>query len=87
MRSQLNRIGRAHLLSLVLGHVGLELEVGGERAAAKLALVGAVYHHHLLLGHLLPPLLGLGGRGRGQGRGGRSRWRRGTSALCVLRRP
>lgn len=36
-----------HLLPLVLGQVGLELEVGLEPAGAELALVGAVYHHDL----------------------------------------
>lgn len=31
----------------MLRQVGLELEVGLELAGAELALVGAVYHHHL----------------------------------------
>lgn len=37
----------AHLLALVLGEMGLELEVGLELAGAELALVGAVDDHHL----------------------------------------
>lgn len=36
-----------HLLSFVLGQVGLELEVGLELAGTELALVGAVYHNYL----------------------------------------
>ena len=57
----------AHLLPLVLGHVGLQLEVGAELSGAELALVGAVDEDYLLcldlglvLGfHGLGPSLGL----------------------------
>lgn len=61
-----------HLLILVLGHVGLELEVGTELAGAELAQVGAIDEDHLLGLQLVPlPLAGcgqgLGLRGTGQG--------------------
>ena len=61
-----------YLLILVLGHVGLELEVGTELAGAELAQVGAIDEDHLLGLQLVPlPLAGcgqgLGLRGTGQG--------------------
>ena len=50
-----------HLLPLVQGQVGLELEVGLELAGAELALVGAVNHHDLFgLSLALLDLVGLG---------------------------
>ena len=80
--------GRAHLLLLVLGAVGLELEVAGEGAAAELALVRAVDHHHLLgARRLTARLLGPGGRGRRGQRGRGHRRGRATSAIRGLRRP
>lgn len=61
-----------YLLVLVLGHVGLELEVGTELAGAELAQVGAIDEDHLLGLQLVRlPLAGcgqgLGLRGARQG--------------------
>lgn len=61
-----------YLLILMLGHVGLELEVGTELAGAELAQVGAIDEDHLLGLQLVPLLLaccgqGLGLRGTRQG--------------------
>lgn len=49
----------------MLGHVGLELEVGAELAGAELAQIGAIDEHHLLGLQLVPFIL----TGRGQGLG------------------
>lgn len=54
-----------YLLILVLGHVGLELEVGTELAGAELAQVGAIDEDHLLGLQLVP--LSLAGCGQGLG--------------------
>ena len=46
-----------YLLILMLGHVGLELEVSAELAGAELAQVGAINEDHLLGFKLVPLIL------------------------------
>lgn len=52
-----------YLLILMLGHVGLELEVGAELAGAKLAQVGAVNENDLLGLQFVPFILTCCGQG------------------------
>lgn len=54
-----------YLLILMLGHVGLELEVGAELAGAELAQVGAIDEDHLLGLQLVPLILTCCGQGLG----------------------
>lgn len=54
-----------HLLILMLGHVGLELEVSAELAGAELTQVGAIDEDHLLALQLLPFILTCCGQGLG----------------------
>lgn len=56
-----------HLLILMLGHVGLELEVGTKLAGAELAQVGAIDEDHLLGLQLVPCILTCWGQGLGLG--------------------
>jgi len=54
-----------NLLILMLGHVGLELEVGAELAGAELAQIGAVNEDDLLGLQLVPFILTCGRQGLG----------------------
>lgn len=54
-----------YLLVLMLGHVGLELEVGAELAGAELAQVGAIDEDYLLGLQLVPMILTCCGQGLG----------------------
>lgn len=56
-----------YLLILVLGHVGLELEVGTELVGAELAQVGAIDEDHLLGLQLVPSPAGAVGKAWGCG--------------------
>lgn len=56
-----------YLLILMLGHVGLELEVGTKLAGAELAQVGAIDEDHLLGLQLVPCILTCWGQGLGLG--------------------